>query len=120
MADPLGLCNSNKAMISKFIVSKNFSYFRGGRAVLFFINSVGKSSGNHEKECKSAGHVTTAAQLSSLAVRIMVRRVIRTASGGGLGTRLQVVHERSRICACEIGDLELLMRPGLRNLLTTA
>ena len=39
-------------------------------------------------------------QLSSLAVRITVR--IRTASddsyGGGLGTGLQVMHERSRIC----------------------
>ena len=41
-------------------------------------------------------------QLLSLAVRITVRSVIRTASddscGGGLGTRLQVMHERSRIC----------------------
>ena len=54
---------------------------------------MGKSPENHEQECKSAGHVATAAQLSSL---ITVRSVIRTASddscGGGLGTRLQVMH----------------------------
>ena len=40
-------------------------------------------------------------QLLSLAVRITVRSVTHTASDnscGGLGTRLQVMHERSRIC----------------------
>ena len=72
-------------------------------------------------------------QLSSLAVRIMVRSVICTASddscGGGLGTRLQVMHERSRICRfahAKLVTFELikkkklsfllnLMRPGLTN-----
>ena len=41
-------------------------------------------------------------QLSSLAVRITGRSVIRIASddtcGGGLGTRLHVMHEGSHIC----------------------
>ena len=63
-----------------------------------------------------------------------MRSVIRTASddkcgGGGLGTRLQVMHERSRICRfahAKLVTFELikkkklrfllyLMRPGLRN-----
>ena len=38
---------------------------------------MGKSPEIHEQECKSAGHVATAAQLSLL---ITVRSVIRTAS----------------------------------------
>ena len=76
-------------------------------------------------------------QLSSLAVRIMVRSVIRriTASDdscvrGGLHGYKATGHAREKpnlpICACEIGDLEIiikkkvevslyLMRPGLRN-----
>ena len=73
-------------------------------------------------------------QLSSLAIRITVRSVIRriTASDdscirGGLHGYKATGHAREKpnlpICACEIGDLEIiksrfplyLMRPGLRN-----
>ena len=72
---------------------------------MVFKNAVGK--------CKSADHVvTTAIVACSTNNGETMRSVIRIASddscGGGLGTRLQVMHERSRICTCEIGDLELI------------
>ena len=89
---------------------------------------MGKSPENHKQECKSAGlvscpdpfrkiekgsgHETSAGHVasyrSSTAAAVAcntnngVRSVICTASddscGGGLGTRLRVMHERSRIC----------------------
>ena len=96
----------------------------------FLINAVGKSPENHKQECKSV-----ASYKSSLAAAIAcsTNNVICTVSddscGGGLGTRLQVMHERSRICRFAHANLvtfELikkkklrfllyLMRPGLRN-----
>ena len=52
-------------------------------------------------------------QLSSLAVRIMARGVIRTASddscGGGLGTKLQVMHDmHERSCIRRFAHAKLV------------
>ena len=96
-------------MVRKFIVShagKTLPTSEAGDQFFFFIiNSVGKSPENHKQEmqkCLSYSLVPgLPLQLSSLAVRITVRSVICTASDdsyGGLGTRLQVMHEISRIC----------------------
>ena len=71
----------------------------------FFINSVGipRKPQTGMLKCWSCSLVPgLPPQLPSLAVRITGRSVIRTASddtcGGGLGTRLQVMHEGSHIC----------------------
>ena len=82
-------------MVRKFIVSRqNFPYFRGGRPVLNAVE--GNPQENTHRNAKVLHSLVPGLplQLSSLAVRITVRSVIRTASddscGGGLGTRLQI------------------------------
>ena len=80
----------------------------------FSINSAGKSPENHKQECKIAGLVATASVIACSAKVVNAQyesckrtvrstwSIVRTASdgscGGGLGMRLQVMHERSRIC----------------------
>ena len=83
---------------------------------------MGKFPGNHKQECKSVASYRLSPQLSSLAVRITMRSVIRTALGtasddscvrGGLHGYKATGHARGKpnlpICAYEIGDLEIII-----------
>ena len=68
---------------------------KGGR---FFINSVGKSPENHKQECKSLGNIATAAVIACSTNNAVIHTASDSSCGEGLGTRLQVMHKRSRIC----------------------
>ena len=96
----------------------------------FLINAVGKSPENHKQECKSvASYKSSIAAVVACSVNNVIRTVSDDSCSGGLGTRLQVMHERSRICRfahVKLVTFELikkkmlrfllyLMRPGLRN-----
>ena len=84
---------------------------------------MGKFPGNHKQECKKCSLVPgLPPQLSLLAVRIMMRSVIRTALGtasddscvrGGLHGYKATGHAREKpnlpICAYKIGDLEIII-----------
>ena len=115
--------------------SKTFPTLEGGgRFFLFnyFSGEIPRKSQTGMQKCWSCSLVPgLPRQLSSLTVRITVRSVIRTASDdscGGLDTRLQVKHERSRIYRFahakvdtfdqifkKLSFLLYLMWPGLRN-----
>ena len=81
---------------------------------------MGKSPGNHKQECKSAGHVasSTAAVVACSTNNGEKRRTASDDSCGGVRTGYKATgHAREKphlpICACEIGELEIIIGASL-------
>ena len=88
----------------------------GGRFFFLKLVSVGKSPGNHRLECKSAATAAVVACSTRITVRSVIRRITASDDScvrGGLHGYKATGHAREKpnlpICACEIGDLEIII-----------